>query len=220
MERAERLHAAGYRVESEPLTPAVLRALRADPPDAVVIDLGRLGPAHAGILAWRCGGARPDADTCRWCSRAARRAKVVEYVKQHLTDAAYGDWRGIRLDAPARHRASADRPRDAGVGAGGLLGDAAAEEARHQTGLRGERWYPARRTGVRGVVGRAAGDRVTLRPRAQGGELYDGKGSSGSIRFVAARARASWSWLPAEHRGCGRRRASGSPGPRRRPASL
>lgn len=45
-ERAERLRAAGYEADAAvPDGPAALRALRDDPPDAVVIDLGRL-PSH------------------------------------------------------------------------------------------------------------------------------------------------------------------------------
>ena len=40
-QRAQRLQAAGYEVDSETLDGAGLRRLRDDPPDAVVIDLGR-----------------------------------------------------------------------------------------------------------------------------------------------------------------------------------
>ena len=93
VERAERLHAAGYRVESEPLTPAVLRALRADPPDAVVIDLSRL-PAQGrdlGVALRRSKSTR----RVPLVFVGGSRAKVAG-VKQHLPDAAYGDWRGIR----------------------------------------------------------------------------------------------------------------------------
>ena len=40
--KAARLEAAGYRVDFEPFTPAVMRQMRQTPPAAVVIDLGRL----------------------------------------------------------------------------------------------------------------------------------------------------------------------------------
>jgi hypothetical protein len=41
-ERAVRLRAIGYNVDEEPLDAAGLRRLRADPPDAIVIDLSRM----------------------------------------------------------------------------------------------------------------------------------------------------------------------------------
>lgn len=41
-ERAARLRNAGYDVDASPVGPAFLKALSANPPDAVVIDLGRL----------------------------------------------------------------------------------------------------------------------------------------------------------------------------------
>ena len=48
-ERAARLARGGLEVEHAPLDPSGLRALRADPPDAVVIDLSRL-PSHGRDL--------------------------------------------------------------------------------------------------------------------------------------------------------------------------
>ncbi len=41
-ERAEQLRSARYRVEFEAVTPNVLKKLRNDPPDAVVVDLSRM----------------------------------------------------------------------------------------------------------------------------------------------------------------------------------
>jgi len=49
-QEAEKLRAAGYDVILESLTPASLRELREDPPDAVVIDLSRL-PTQGRDLA-------------------------------------------------------------------------------------------------------------------------------------------------------------------------
>ncbi len=40
-ERGHSLRSAGFEVNHDPLTPAGLRALRSDPPDAVVLDLSR-----------------------------------------------------------------------------------------------------------------------------------------------------------------------------------
>jgi catechol 2,3-dioxygenase-like lactoylglutathione lyase family enzyme len=41
-ERAARLRSAGFLVSHETMTPAVLRSMRSDPPDAIVIDLSRI----------------------------------------------------------------------------------------------------------------------------------------------------------------------------------
>lgn len=49
-QEAEKLRAAGYEVELESLTPASLRGLKKNPPDAVVIDLSRL-PTQGRDLA-------------------------------------------------------------------------------------------------------------------------------------------------------------------------
>ncbi len=49
-ERGEMLRSAGFEVNHEPLTPAGLRALRSDPPDAIVLDLSR-APAQGRDLA-------------------------------------------------------------------------------------------------------------------------------------------------------------------------
>jgi CheY-like chemotaxis protein len=50
MQEIEKLCAAGYDVASESLTPASLRELKEDPPDAIVIDLSRL-PTQGRDLA-------------------------------------------------------------------------------------------------------------------------------------------------------------------------
>ena len=83
-----------------------LRALRADPPDAVVIDLSRL-PAQGrdlGVALRRSKSTR----RVPLVFVGGSRAKVAG-VKQHLPDAAYGDWRGIR---PTLRRAIAHPPTD------------------------------------------------------------------------------------------------------------
>jgi len=49
-ERGDMLRSVGFEVNHEPLTPVGLRALRADPPDAVVLDLSR-APSQGRDLA-------------------------------------------------------------------------------------------------------------------------------------------------------------------------
>jgi hypothetical protein len=88
------LQSAGYEVRTDrPAGPTFLRELAADPPDAVVIDLGRLPSQGRDIglsLRMRKGtrgiplvfvGGDPD---------------KVAAIRQVLPDAAYTEWRGIR----------------------------------------------------------------------------------------------------------------------------
>lgn len=58
LERAKRLSAAGYRVDAAPITPQSLKQLRAQPPDAVVIDLTRL-PMQGRDVALAVRQAKP-----------------------------------------------------------------------------------------------------------------------------------------------------------------
>lgn len=91
-ERAARLADGGLDVDHALLDPSGLRALRADPPDAVVIDLSRL-PSHGRDL----GAALRQ-------TRATRRiplvfvggapAKVAR-VRELLPDAVFTDWPGV-----------------------------------------------------------------------------------------------------------------------------
>ncbi len=162
VERAERLHAAGYRVESEPLTPAVLRALRADPPDAIVIDLSRL-PAQGRDL----GVALRRSKSTRCVPLVfvgGARAKVAS-VGQHLPDAAYGDWRGIRSTL---RRAIAHPPTDPVTPASALAAYSGTPLPK-KLGIKPD--------SVVALVGAPEGfeellgelpEGVTLRPRAQG----------------------------------------------------
>ncbi|HEU4599576.1 MAG TPA: hypothetical protein VFS26_07510 [Solirubrobacterales bacterium] len=92
-ERAARLEAEGYAVDGEvPGTSIGIRQLREDPPDAFVIDLGRL-PSHG----------REVARSLRE-SKALRRIPIVfaggapakvEAVRAELPDATYAEWEGI-----------------------------------------------------------------------------------------------------------------------------
>lgn len=99
-----RLRRAGYRVVAGPLTPALLRALRDDPPAAVVIDLAR-----APMLGRDVGLAVRK-------YRATRRVPVVfvggepdkvARVRRSLPDAAYTTWSGL---GPSLRRAIARPP--------------------------------------------------------------------------------------------------------------
>jgi hypothetical protein len=105
-ERAEGLRAAGYEVDGEPLDGAGLRRLRDDPPDAVVIDLGRrpsqgrdLGLNLRKYVATRhvplvfVGGA-PD---------------KVDGIRAFLPDAVYTAWPGAHA---ALEQAIAHPPAD------------------------------------------------------------------------------------------------------------
>lgn len=92
-ERVRRLEAAGYAVDAGAVTPARLRSLRGDTPDAVVIDLGRL-PSHGRDVAFQLR-----------TSRATRRVPLVfvggdaekrARLRKALPDAVYTTWPRIR----------------------------------------------------------------------------------------------------------------------------
>jgi hypothetical protein len=92
-ERAARLEAAGYAVDGTvPGTSIGIAALRADPPTAFVIDLGRL-PSHGREVAWSLRQ-----------SKALGRIPIVfvggavekvEAIRTRLPDATYAEWEGI-----------------------------------------------------------------------------------------------------------------------------
>jgi hypothetical protein len=132
-EHVEVLASAGYRLEVGPADQHTLRALAADPPAAVVIDLSRqpslgrdIGVALRHTKRTRhiplvFGGGAPD---------------KVARVKEVLPDATYADWSNVRsalrtamrrIDAADRRRPSRSRlePRR-------LLRHSAAPQAGHQ----------------------------------------------------------------------------------------
>ena len=105
-EKAAKIRAAGYEVASEPLDAAGLSVLRADPPDAVVVDLSRL-PAQG----------RDVALALRKYKRTRQVALVfaegdpekVKSVAELLPDAVYTTWSRIRSSLK---KAIAHRPAD------------------------------------------------------------------------------------------------------------
>ena len=115
-ERAARLANDEIRVDHAPLEPAGLRALRADPPDAVVIDLGRL-PSHGRDL----GAALRQTKAARFVPLVfvdGDPAKVAR-VRELLPDAVYTDWTSIH---EALAQSMADPPSDPVVPASNLAG--------------------------------------------------------------------------------------------------
>jgi CheY-like chemotaxis protein len=105
-ERAARLRSAGYDVDHETLDSDGLRALRRDPPDAVVVDLTRLS-SHGRDLALAIRGNKStrhvplifvDGDP-----------KKVARIKEILPDAVYSTWNEID---GALERAIGDPPTD------------------------------------------------------------------------------------------------------------
>lgn len=93
-ERAGRLRAIGCQVEWDlPSGPALLRAIKASLPDAVVIDLSRI-PSHGRDVALALRA-----------TQATRRVPIVFVegepdkvagIRKHLPDAVFASWRGIR----------------------------------------------------------------------------------------------------------------------------
>ena len=93
-ERLARLKAAGFDAETLPSEDGsvLLRAARADPPDAIVIDLGRL-PSHGGMFAM---AVRQSAATRRvpLVLVEGDPAKVAA-LRALLPDASYTSWAGV-----------------------------------------------------------------------------------------------------------------------------
>ena len=103
-ERATRLPDDEFDVDHAPLDPTGLRALRANPPDALLIDLSRL-PSHGR-----------DIGVSMRQTRATRGIPLVfvdgapakvEPIRQLLPDAVYTDWPNIQ---PALRHAIANPP--------------------------------------------------------------------------------------------------------------
>jgi CheY-like chemotaxis protein len=89
-QRAESLRAAGHDVRYEPLTgPQLLRALRADPPDAFLIDLGRL-PSQGRDVALSLRQAKATRNVP--LVFVGGDPQKVDRTRQLLPDAVYADW--------------------------------------------------------------------------------------------------------------------------------
>ena len=115
-ERAARLPADEFEVDHAPLDTASLRALRTNPPDALLIDLGRL-PSHGRDV----GVAMRQTRTTRGLPLVfvdGDPAKV-ELVRQLLPDAVYTDWANVQL---ALRDAIANPPANPVAPASGLAG--------------------------------------------------------------------------------------------------
>ena len=161
-ERAARLAHGGLRVDHAPLDHAGVRALRHDPPDAVVIDLSRL-PSHGRDL----GAALRQAKATRGIPLvfvAGKPAKVAR-VRELLPDAVYTDWAGIR---PALTSAMAHPPPDPVVPASNLAGYSGTPLPR-KLGIKPGYAVALVSTpeGFERILGELPAD-VTLRRRAQG----------------------------------------------------
>jgi CheY-like chemotaxis protein len=103
-ERALELRSLGYQVAHEPLDSAGLRALREDPPSAVVIDLSRL-PSHGRDVALSLRKYK----TTRHVPLVLvdGEAMKVQRIKELLPDAVYTTWSDIEgsLEKPIPHPA-------------------------------------------------------------------------------------------------------------------
>lgn len=88
-ERAARLAAAGYVVDHAPIEPAALKALRARPPAAAVIDLSRLPSQGRDVGVW-LRKQRPTRHVP--LVFVGGDATKVARVRQLLPDASYTTW--------------------------------------------------------------------------------------------------------------------------------
>ena len=91
-ERARRLTRAGHEVDCSPLNPESLKALKAEPPDAILIDLSRM-PSQGrdlGVLLRRTRSTRG----VPLVFVGGEQAKI-DGVRQLLHDAVYTTWRAV-----------------------------------------------------------------------------------------------------------------------------
>ena len=95
-ERAGWLRDAGFEVRCEPLSPAELRRLGEDPPDAVVVDLGRL-PSQGRDLAMQIRIRKTTRHVPLVFVDGA--PEKVARIQSQLPDAVYTTWDEI---CPAR----------------------------------------------------------------------------------------------------------------------
>jgi CheY-like chemotaxis protein len=105
--QAARLRRAGYTIETlSPRSGADLRAMRATPPDALVIDLSR-APSQGGAVAVMLRQQKATRHVP--IVFAGGDALKVARVREGLPDALYTEWKGIRgalrraLKAPPTH---------------------------------------------------------------------------------------------------------------------
>jgi CheY-like chemotaxis protein len=91
--RAAALARAGFRVQSRPIDPGALKAIRAHPPDAFVIDLTRL-PSHGREIALVLRTARATRHVP--IVFAEGEAEKVARIRALLPDAAYTSWGRMR----------------------------------------------------------------------------------------------------------------------------
>lgn len=91
--RVAKLRSAGHLVAYDPLTPAVLRRIRTEQPDAVVIDLSRAPSQGRDAAMWL----RHQKSTRQipLVLVEGEPAKMTP-IKKQLPDAVYTSWRGIR----------------------------------------------------------------------------------------------------------------------------
>jgi hypothetical protein len=94
-ERVEKLTALGYCVDYESLTPDVLKAMRDAPPDAVVVDLGRL-PSHGrdigvAIRSTKATRAVPLVFVGGGDTKVAK-------IRELLPDAVFTNWASLEVD--------------------------------------------------------------------------------------------------------------------------
>lgn len=115
--RVEELESAGYRVTFEPFQgPPTLRRLRADPPDALVIDLDR-APSQGRDVAFVLRQSKATRGL-PLVFAGGETGKVAK-IEKTLPDAVYTPWSRIRLGL---ERAIARPPADPVVPASALAG--------------------------------------------------------------------------------------------------
>jgi hypothetical protein len=91
-ERCARIVAAGYSASGDPFGPALLKSLKEDPPDALVIDLSRL-PAQGRDVGLHLRKMK-DTRHIPLVFVEGEPAKVAR-IREVLPDARYSDWSGI-----------------------------------------------------------------------------------------------------------------------------
>lgn len=113
---ADLLREAGYRVDAKPFDAAAFRALKQSPPDAVVIDLGRV-PSHGRDVA--LGIRRAKATRHVPLVFVEGDPSKVARIRKQIPDAVYAPWRTIRSSLK---RAMASPPAEPVVPSSGLAG--------------------------------------------------------------------------------------------------
>jgi hypothetical protein len=114
--RSETLRAAGLRVDDRVVTPATLRELKRDPPDAIVIDLSRL-PAQGRDLGLLLREAKATRHVPLVFVEGGE--DKVARARELLPDASFSRWRAVR---GALKRAIARPPADPSVPSSRMAG--------------------------------------------------------------------------------------------------